>query len=128
MKDTDVVKELKVRPDIWLDQSVSGDDGCPSVRGVILRRFKETAIIGPDSYHPYTRVRWVYVGQSFAVETDLGRHDKPLDKEQIKWRDGFEKAGGLYISARGIADVHEELGTARPEPWGEYSSRIEGIR
>jgi len=128
IKDSDVIKALKEREDIWLDQSVMADDGSPSVRGVILRRFKETAVIGPDSYHPYTRVQWVYVGQSFAVETDLGRYDRPLDKDQIRWREAFELAGGLYIAARIMADVHEELGVSRPEPWGDYASRIQGVR
>lgn len=118
-----IIEFLKKREDIWLDDSVSPDDGAPNIRGVRLVRFKETEVRGPDSYHPFTYIGWRYVGQAFAVETEIVRGMKPFSKSQIKWREKFEMAGGLYVEGRMIEDVYLELGKARPEPWGEYLTR-----
>lgn len=116
-------KHLEGRKDIWLDDAVSADDGCPEIRGVKLRRVKETEVRGPDSYHPFTYTGWYYFGQAFAVETEMLKGQKPLSKSQILWRDNFEAAGGTYIEAWNIECVFGVLGKQRPEPWSEYETR-----
>lgn len=123
-------RALKLRPDIWLDDegNVYAADGCPGIQGVQLCRTKETAILGADSYHPYTRISWIYHGQSFAIETEIIKGKNPLSKSQLEWRADFEACGGLYIEARSLSDVYDVLGKSRPEPWDEYLTRLTRIK
>lgn len=123
-----IVDALSERPDIWRDGDVVVANGAPAIRGTRLMRFKETAVIGPDTYHPYTRIQWIYVGQSFAIETDIAKGAKPFTKKQLEWRADFEAAGGVYIAAWSMADVYEVLGKTRPEPFGEYETRQTKVR
>lgn len=121
---TEILKALRQRKDIWLDECTTDDvPGCPEIRGVQLRRFKESSVVGADSYHPFQKLEWIFVGQSFCVETQLQKGAKPLMRDQMFWREAFESAGGLYIEARNIGDVTEVLGEKEPEPWSEYESR-----
>ena len=123
LEDT-ITKALSTREDIWLDDAVSADEACPSIRGIQIRRAKETEVRAPDSYNPFNYVGWMYYGQAFAIETDIQLKSKrPLTKEQEQWRDDFEYSGGIYVMARTIDDVYEALGRERPEPWSDYETR-----
>ena len=61
--DSQILKALKSRKDIWLDDATSGHDGAPKIRGVQLKRAKETEVRGADGYHPFTYTGWLYYGQ-----------------------------------------------------------------
>lgn len=119
---------LMKRRDITLDDGVSLDDGAPLIRGTQLKRARETEVRGPETYHPFTYVGWIYYGQSFAVETNYKTDGDPLSKAQRDWRNAFEGAGGQYFMAQTLDEVYEELGDAHPEPWGEYLSRSTRIK
>lgn len=119
----EIIKALSAREDVWLDDAAA-PDGSPDIRGVQLRRFKESSVVGPDSYHPFQRLEWVYVGQSFAIETELKKGAKPLNLQQLQWRDDFEAVGGLYIEAHTMADVVDALGVKEPQPWAEFLDRV----
>ena len=123
---TEIRKALRERKDIWLDESV-GPSGAPEIRGVQLRRFQEHEVRGAESYHPYQHRGWKYVGQAFAIETSLKKAEQPLTREQAKWRDAFENVGGVYITARSMADVTDELGAKEPQPWSEFTDRVTKI-
>ena len=120
---TAIHKAFLHRPDIWFDNAISPNDGCPEIRGVRLRRVKETEVRGADSYHPFTYSGWYYFGQAFAVETEMIKGRNPLSKSQLEWRGNFEAAGGLYIEAWNLDDVYEALGKTKPDPWSEYETR-----
>jgi len=124
----DINSHLNRREDIWVDDSVSPDLGCPAIRGIKLKRIQETEVRGPDSYHPYEFKGWKYYGLAFAIETDIAFSRTPFTKDQMKWRDDFEVCGGVYIEARNIANVFEVLGKSRPEPWDEYLDRVIKIK
>mgnify|MGYP003661871698 CR=1 FL=1 len=119
--DLSIMRALKNRRDIWIDDAVSANDGAPEIRGVKLRRVKETEVRGPESYHPYTHVGWYYFGQAFAIEVDIAKGRNPLTKKQLEWRGAFEAAGGAYIEARALQDVFDVLGKDAPEPWGDLT-------
>lgn len=119
---TEILKHLSARKDIWLDDAAA-PDGSPEIRGVQLRRLKETSVVGGDGYHPFNKIEWVYVGQSFAIETEFQKSKNPLSKAQLAWRDAFENVAGLYIEARSLDDVTEVLGSKEPQPWKEFQER-----
>lgn len=119
---TEILKALSLRKDIWLDDAAA-PDGSPEIRGVQLKRVKESSVVGGDGYHPFNRVEYVYFGAAFAIETEFQKSKNPLTKSQTAWRDSFENVAGLYIEARSIADVTDALGEKEPQPWFEYESR-----
>lgn len=123
---TEIIRSLRGRRDVWLDESVGGT-GCPDIRGNILKRVIETEIRGRDSYHPFNYSGYFYYGQSFAIEVELRKGEKPLTKEQLAWRVDYERAGGLYIEARTMEDVWDVLGRQEPQPWLQYEQRITKI-
>ena len=121
--DQQILKALRARPDIWLDNAVLEFEGAPSIRGIQLRRVIETETRGKDSYHPFQYTGWMYYGQAFAIETDIRKGERPLTKEQLRWRDLFVTSGGLYITATNMHHVTDELGKTEPQPWSEYARR-----
>lgn len=123
-----IIRSLRCRKDIWLDDSTSKHEGAPSIRGVQLKRAKETEVRGPDSYHPFTYTGWLYYGQAFAIETNFSKSKHPLSRDQLDWLDEFSKVGGLYIEARTIQDVDDALGKAEPQPWKDYEMRVTKIK
>lgn len=126
--DPQILKALKSRKDIWLDESISTHNGAPKIRGVQLKRAKETEVRGADGYHPYHYIGWLYYGQSFAIETEFSKTKNPLSPDQLDWLDKFTRVGGQYIEARTMQDVDDALGKAEPQPWGEYEDRITTIK
>jgi hypothetical protein len=123
-----ILKALKARKDIWLDDAISGHNGAPSIRGVQLRRAKETEVRGADGYHPFTYNGWLYYGQAFAIETEFTRSKNPLSSNQLDWLYNFDKVGGKYIEARTMQDVDDALGKSEPQPWSEYEARTVKIK
>jgi len=123
-----ILKALKVRKDIWIDESVSPHEGAPAVRGIQLRRVKETEVRGADSYHPFTYTGWLYYGQAFAIETEFTRSKNPLSSDQLDWLNDFAKVGGQYIEARTMDDVNDALGKEEPQPWREYEMRVTKVK
>lgn len=121
--DQQILKALRARPDIWLDNATLDFEGAPAIRGVQLRRVIETETRGKDSYHPFQYTGWMYYGQAFAIETDIRKGERPLTKEQLRWRDTYSPSGGWYIEARLMHDVTDVLGKAEPQPWAEYERR-----
>ena len=123
-----ILKALKARKDIWLDDAISGHSGAPAIRGVQLRRAKETEVRGADGYHPFTYNGWLYYGQAFAIETEFTRSKNPLSSDQLDWLYNFDKVGGKYIEARSMQDVEDALGKSEPQPWSEYEMRVTKIK
>ena len=128
----EILKALRSRKDIWLDD-VSLEaiaDGSPAIRGIQLRRAKQSETRGADGYHPYHYVGWLYYGQAFAVETEFRNTKSPLTKAQLDWMDDFSVAGGLYIEARNIDDAlaRSALGHSEPQPWADYENRVTTIK
>tara|TARA_R110000868_G_scaffold95522_8_gene262679 strand:+ start:218 stop:616 length:399 start_codon:yes stop_codon:yes gene_type:complete len=118
-----IIKSLRSRKDIWLDEAISNHKGAPAIRGVQLKRFQEREIRGAESYHPFEFKGWRFFGQAFAIETEFTRSKNPLSPDQLDWLDKFTKAGGQYIEARSMEDVYEALGKSEPQPWDQYVSR-----
>lgn len=118
-----ILKALKDRKDIWLDNSIAAHLGAPSIRGVQLKRFQEREIRGAESYHPFEFKGWRFFGQAFAIETEFTRSRNPLSSDQLDWLDKFTMVGGQYIEARSMEDVYEALGKSEPQPWDQYVSR-----
>ena len=126
--ESQIVRMLKVRKDIWLDDAVSQDPGAPRIRGIKLKRVKETEVRGPESYHPFTYTGWLYYGQSFAIETDFSKSKNPLSNDQLDWMDKFARVAGQYIEVRSLQDVDDALGKEEPQPWSEYEMRVTKIK
>jgi|GEM_PF-2850504 len=127
-----ILKELKGRRDIWLD-NVSDEAvecGSPAIRGIQLRRAKESETRGADGYHPYHYVGWLYYGQAFAIETEFRNSKNPLTQVQLDWMDDFSAKGGLYIEARNVDDALAKgaLGRSEPQPWNDYERRVTAIK
>ena len=123
-----ILKALKARKDIWLDNSIAAHLGAPSIRGVQLKRARETEVRGADGYHPFTYTGWLYYGQAFAIETEFTRNRNPLSPDQLDWLDHFAKAGGQYIEARSMEDIDDALGKTEPQPWAEFEMRVTKIK
>jgi hypothetical protein len=123
-----IIKSLRGRKDIWLDEAISGHKGAPAIRGVQLKRARETEVRGADGYHPFTYTGWLYYGQAFAIETEFTRSKNPLSPDQLDWLDKFTKVGGQYIEARTMQDVDDALGKTEPQPWSEYEMRVTKIK
>ena len=126
--DQHILKALKGRKDIWLDDATSNHDGSPAIQGVQLKRAKETEVRGADGYHPFTYNGWLYYGQAFAIETEFTKSKYPLSPDQLDWMDKFSRVGGLYIEGRTMQDVEEALGKTEPQPWSEYEMRVTKIK
>jgi len=123
-----VIRFMRGRRDIWLDESISDHKGAPAIRGIQLRRVKETEVRGAESYHPFTYTGWMYYGQAFAIETEFTRSKNPLSHDQLDWLNDFAKAGGQYIEARTMDDVRDALGREEPQPWKEYEMRVTKVK
>ena len=123
-----ILKALKGRKDIWLDDATDFHEGAPKIRGVQLKRARETEVRGADGYHPFTYTGWLYYGQSFAIETKFSKTKNPLSPGQLDWLDKFAKVGGQYIEARTMQDIDDALGKTEPQPWNEYEMRVTKIK
>ena len=122
-----VIRFMRGRRDIWLDESISPHEGAPAIRGIQLRRVQEREIRGAESYHPFEYKGWKYFGQAFAIETEFSRTKNPLSAKQLDWLDSFARVGGQYIEARSMDDVRDALGRDEPQPWREYEMKTAKI-
>lgn len=85
----------------------SAPNGFPDVIGTQLRRIAYTHRTNM-TFSQHEEQRWAYWGQSIAIETKAMKGK--LSKDQMNWRDAFERVGGIYIVPRSVDDVLEVLG------------------
>lgn len=92
------------------------------ITGHQLRRIWEKKTLNPDSFTPYEQQGYIYLGQSFTIETAVSQDG--LSDPQETERYAIELCGGIYIAALKPEHVFAMLGDSAPAWIDEYQNGV----